>query len=383
MKRQTKLNVAVVGLSFGSAFVPVYKVHPHVGKLVICDTDPEILKAAGDTFGVPARYGSLEQVLADPSIDAVHLITPIPQHDKQCVQVLEAGKHCACTVPMAITLEGIRKIIDAAKRSGKNYMMMETSVYTRHYFYASDMLKRGELGNIQFLRGAHYQDMEFWPDYWRGLPPMLYSTHAIAPLLGLTGRRALKVHCFGSGKMREELKKQYNNPYPIETAIFDLGEDIRAEVTRSLFHTAKMYTESFNVYGDQASFEWQQIEDEDPVIFKMGGKNIDENGTVWRGRKVTFEKIAMPDSGRLLPQEIRGFTVKSKYFDETNPQNSFEAGGGHGGSHPHMVHEFVSSIIEDRKSHIDEITAANWTAAGICAHESAMRDGAEVTVPLF
>lgn len=58
-------------------------------------------------------------------------------------------------------------------------------------------------------------------------------------------------------------------------------------------------------------------------------------------------------------------------------------GGGHHGSHPHLVHEFVSSIIENREPIIDVYTAANWTAAGICAHESAMNGGMEIIIPNF
>ena len=69
-------------------------------------------------------------ILADKKIDAVHLVTPIPLHAEQTVKVLEAGKHCACTVPMATSLEDIRRITDAVRKSGKNYMMMETSLYT-------------------------------------------------------------------------------------------------------------------------------------------------------------------------------------------------------------------------------------------------------------
>jgi hypothetical protein len=56
---------------------------------------------------------------------------------------------------------------------------------------------------------------------------------------------------------------------------------------------------------------------------------------------------------------------------------------GHGGSHPWLVHEFLSSIIEDRPARIDGRTAAAWTAPGICAHESALRDGARIEVPAF
>ncbi len=382
--KSPQMTVALVGLSFGAAFAPIYKLHPGVGKVVLCDQNPEILREVGDAFGIEDRRSSLNEVLKDPLIDAVHLVTPIPLHEEQTLAVLRSGKHCACTVPMATTLDGIRRIIETVRRSGKNYMMMETSVYTKHFLYASAMQRGGEFGRIQFLRGAHYQDMEFWPDYWMGLPPMHYATHAVSPLLALSGRRALRVHCFGSGVMRRALVENYGNPYPIETAIFDLGEDLKAEVTRSLFHTAVLYSESFNVYGEKKTFEWQQVEEEErPLILEMGGKNIDAGGVVWRGQKVRWERMEMPGDSGSLPEAIRRFTVKSRFFDETNPQKSFEAGGGHGGAHPHMVHEFVSSIVENRRPWIDEVTAANWTAPGICAHESAMYGGAEVMIPDF
>lgn len=378
-----KINVALVGLSFGTAFLPIYKDHPEIGEISICDTNPVILKEIGDLFGIYRRFPSLEDILEDNSIDAVHLITPIFDHEEQTIRVLMAGKHCACTVPMATSIEGIRRIIGAVKASGKNYMIMETSVYTRQFLYANEMNSKGQFGKIQFLRGAHYQDMEYWPDYWRGLPPMWYSTHAVAPLLAISGTSGLEVHCYGSGKMREELVENYNNPYPIETAIFDLGEGLKAEVTRSLFETAKMYSESFHVIGDKSTFEWQQIEEEDPLILTIGGKNIDENGVIWRGKKVAYQKAKMPEFHARLPEPIRKYTIKGKYYDETNPQNSIEAGGGHGGAHPYMVHEFVSSILENRKPWCDEIAGANWTAPGICAHVSAMNHGMRVEIPQF
>jgi hypothetical protein len=56
---------------------------------------------------------------------------------------------------------------------------------------------------------------------------------------------------------------------------------------------------------------------------------------------------------------------------------------GHGGSHPHLVNEFVQSIVEGRTPRIDAVTAADWCAAGICAHESAVRDGEGMIVPRF
>jgi hypothetical protein len=90
----------------------------------------------------------------------------------------------------------------------------------------------------------------------------------------------------------------------------------------------------------------------------------------------------VPDYAHRLPAEIREFTGHGVY-DENNPHLSFIQGAGHGGSHPHLAHEFISSIVERREPAINAITSAYWTAAGICAHESAMKDGEGVYLPTF
>ena len=369
------LGVAVAGLGFGAEFVPIYLDHPDVSVTAICDSDPERVRAASQRFGVRRCFSRIEDALDDPEITAVHLVTGIPDHARQTVAVLESGRHCACTVPMAVSLDDLRAIVAARRRSGRNYMMMETAVYTRQFLYVRELHAAGEFGRLQFLRGAHYQDMEGWPPYWAGLPPMWYATHAVSPLLALAGARAVKVHCLGSGRMCPELERPYGNPFPIETAVFELaGDRLCAEVTRSLFHCARPYMESFTVYGTDACYEWQ-MEHEPPVLFRRH-REVD-------GRQVGgMEREAPPDRVDGLPEPIRRYTRRFVY-GEDEKHLSFEQGGGHHGSHPHLVHEFVRSIVEERPPAIDAVTAADWTAAGICAHESAMAGGREVAVPDF
>lgn len=380
MAVEKKINVGLVGLGFGAEFAPIFLHHPQVESLTICDSDAKVLEFVGDRFQAANRVTDLGQILDNDDIDAVHLVSPIPLHAEQTIAVLRAGKHCACTVPMATSIEDLNAILAAQRESGKIYMGMETAVYTRRFMYAQQMLKNGEIGRIQFLRGAHYQDMEHWPPYWMGLPPMHYATHAVSPVLALAETQARAVHCFGSGLMRPELRQQYGNPFPIETAIFELDHEpsLAAEITRSLFHTARGYTESFNLYGEKATFEWEQIEEEAPVVFRMTPAAT----AYGRGNEITFERVNAPDRQDLLPKEIARFTQRGVY-DETNAHLSFLQGGGHGGSHPHLVHEFVSSIVEERQPWPDAVTTASWTAAGICAHESAMNGGKRIEIPQF
>ncbi|MBQ2278952.1 MAG: Gfo/Idh/MocA family oxidoreductase [Clostridia bacterium] len=375
-----KLNVALVGLGFGGAFADIYKHHPNVGELTLFDTNTGRLQEFRDHLGGDVKIAeSFEQLLADPSIDAVHLVTPIPLHADQTVAVLESGKHCACTVPMATSLEDIRRITEAKRKSGKNYMMMETTLYTYQYFYAAKMKEEGQFGKIQFFRGSHYQDMANWPDYWMGLPPMWYGTHAIGPMVALSGSRICRVNCFGSGTMEDWLHEQYGNPFPVESALFEFENGLKGEATRSLFECARVYQEGMFVYGSDACFEWGFADGDDPYITTFHAAEQGKRGG-WSEVKVT----PMPNYYADLPEELWRFTVGGNY-DPLNPQESLKkgAGAGHHGSHAHLVHEFVMSCIEERKPWIDEVLGGNITAAGICAHESAMNNGAPVIVPEF
>ena len=361
------VRVGIVGLGFGAEFIPIYQKHPDAEMYAICQRNEESLNQIGDAFGVENRYTSYEDMLADPNIDAIHINTPIPNHAEQSIAALEAGKHVACTVPMATTVDECRAIVEATRAAGKNYMMMETVVYSREFLYVQELVEKGDLGRIQFLRGAHQQEMAGWPGYWEGLPPMHYATHAVSPLLALAGKHADYVMCLGSGKISDELTGKYGSPFAIESALIKLRDsNLAAEITRSLFETARQYVESFDVYGDKLSFEWEQIEGDDPVIH--------------RGEDP--ERVTVPDFAHRLPEGIQRYTTKGVY-DEDNEHLSFKQGSGHGGSHPHLAHEFVRSIVEGRKPAIDEETSANWTCVGICAHESAMQGGARVDLPSF
>ncbi|WP_409344735.1 Gfo/Idh/MocA family protein [Paenibacillus sp. MBLB4367] len=362
------IRMAVVGLGFGAEFIPIYRDHPHAEMAAVCQRNVRKLNEIGDHFGIAKRYASFDELLGDDEIDAVHINTPIPDHAAQSIAALQAGKHVACTVPMATTLEECRAIVAAQKASGKTYMMMETAVYTREFLYVRELAVSGRLGRIQFLRGCHQQEMAGWPGYWEGLPPMHYATHAVSPLLALAGKEAGHVACFGSGRIEERLASKYGSPFAVESALFrQRDSELAMEVTRSLFETSREYVESFDVYADKMSFEWQRLEAESPIVF--AGEE---------GRRVN-----VPDYAHLLPEPIRKYTTEGVYDDAGNEHLSFKQGSGHGGSHPHLAHEFVMSIVEKRRPFPDALMAANWTCAGICAHQSAMRGGAIVDIPRF
>lgn len=367
------MNIAIVGLGFGAEFIPIYQRYPGVQLYAICQRSQDKLDEIGDQFGIDKRYTSYEELLKDPEVDAVHINTPIPLHGQQSIQALKAGKHVACTVPMATTVEECKEIVTLTEETGLTYMMMETVVYAREFLYMKDLYEKGELGKVQFLKASHQQDMDGWPDYWPGLPPMYYATHCVGPVLGLTKGEAETVSCFGSGTIREELHKYYHSPFAVETTHIKIKDsDLTAHVYRSLFDVARQYRESFEVYGSKKSVEWPLIE-HNPLVVHTAKKPEPE----------IPERTECPDFAHLLPEEIQLFTQGGVYDTDEHQHLSFTQGAGHGGSHPHLVHAFMQALLNGQHAYPDSRESANITCVGILAHESAKKGGELIEMPEF
>src|SRR5947207_8691766 len=263
----TRINVAIVGLGFGAEFIPIYQRHPQANMYAICQRTEKKLHAIGDAFGIKQRFAEFKDLLKDPNVDIVHINSPIPDHGWQSIAALKAGKHVSCTVPMATNLAECKQIVDLVKKTGLKYMMAETVVYAREYLFMKELLDTGKLGKLQFVQASHQQDMDGWPNYWPGLPPMWYATHCVGPVAGLIGKPAEYVSCFGSGTIRKNLIKKYGSPFAVETAhIKFCGSDVSARIIRSLFDTARQYRASIDVYGSKASVEWPLVEHEPLVM---------------------------------------------------------------------------------------------------------------------
>jgi len=364
-----KVNVAMIGLGFGAEFIPIYQRHPNAHVYAICQRNTEKLNEVGDRFGIEKRYTQFADVLKDPNVDFVHINSPIPDHAWMSIEALKAGKNVMCTVPMATTIDECRQICELVRKTGLKYMMAETVVYSREFLFIKDMYTKGELGKIQHLAASHPQDMDGWPEYWERMIPMHYATHVVSPCLGLLDGRAEYVSCFGSGTVRDEIARKSGNTFAVETCHIKVKDsDVTAHIWRFLYDVARQYRESFDVYGTKKSFEWTLVEGEPHVIH-----------TAKKPEPEIASKIEVPDFAHLLPEPIRMFTKTIQDADHL----SFIQGGGHGGSHPHLVNEFVSALVEDRDPWPNATLSANWTCVGICAHESALKGGEIVRLPEF
>ncbi len=368
-----KVSVAIVGLGFGAEFIPIYQKHPNANLVAVCQRTKSKLDEVADAFKIPKRYTEYADLLKDPSIDMVHINSPIPDHGPQSIAALKAGKHVMCTVPMATSLDDCKQIVELVQKTGLKYMMAETVVYAREFLFCKEMYDKGELGKIQFIQASHQQDMDGWPNYWPGLPPMWYATHCVGPCLALTRHDAEYVSCFGSGTIRPELVSKYNSPFAVETAHIKLrNSDLTARIIRSLFDVARQYRESIDVYGTKKSFEWTLVEHQDHILH-----------TAKKPEPEIPEKVKSPDYAKLLPPEIQRFTTKGVYDTDEHQHLSFIQGAGHGGSHPHLVHEMLTALVAGRDPYPNAKQSANWTGVGLCAHQSALKGGEIVRLPEF
>jgi len=364
---EKKFKVAIIGLGFGAEFIPIYQNHPLAEMYAICQRNKEHLDKIGETFGIKKRYSNFEDVLADPEVDFVHINSPIPDHAAMSLAALQVGKHVMCTVPMATTVEECRQIVELVKKTKLKYMMAETVVYSREFLFIKEMYRKGELGDIQFMQASHPQDMDGWPEYWQRMIPMHYATHVVSPVLGLVDGCAEYVSCLGSGKVRDEIAEKSGNRFAVESCHIKIKDsDVAAHIWRFLYDTARQYRESFDVYGTKQSFEWALTEGEQHIIH-----------TAKKPEPEIPSRVTVPDYAHLLPEPIRRFTSSIQDAEHL----SFIQGGGHGGSHPHMVNEFLNALNEDRDPWPNAVQSANWTCVGICAHQSAQQGGEIVKLP--
>lgn len=360
------VNIAVVGLRFGAEFVPIYRDHPDIGNIVVADLDQTL----GEPLlgqGATRVADSFEAVLADPSIEAVHIVTPPHLHGPMAIQAMEAGKHVASAIPAALEMKHLHQLVQLQNSTGLNYMMMETAVYYPAALEAAQLLRDGAFGTVTFGRGAHFQDMTDYPSpYFLGFPPHHNITHAIGPLLVMLDAATTSVRCLGSGWLPDDMAKNWGNPYPFETAIFELADSpVALEVSRSMSHFAHTGVEGFALYGDRLGYEALSFTN-DPVRYEWTPEN-----------RHPLPKTAKPgDFSHLLPEPLRDWGRGDRGAEGWQKSPYW-------GALAHLVNEFISSIVERRRPVLDAVRGAEMTAAGIAAHDSAMRGGAIVEVPLF
>jgi len=365
-----RLRLGVVGGRFGATFQ--FHEHPQCVVVAVSDLRPERRAALQKVYRCNQAYDSLEQLLQDARIEAVFLATPAPDHVRHTLQALRAGKHVLCAVPAAMTLDECSELRDAVRKSGLTYMMAETSHWQQATISARQFFRHGKFGSIYNTESMyHHAGLEaLWvengkPTWRHGFPPMHYPTHCTAHLISVTGERLTEVSCLGWGDGDPLLQgNPYNNPFWNETAQFrtNRGNTMQVQVW---WRGAHRGGERAQYYGDKMSFFFPHPNGIGAVVVRAGQQTEKDSGGFER-QLPAFENYAIPEWWKtdLLPEPLR--------------HNS-----GHEGSHTFITHEFVDAIIHQRRPAVDVAEAIAYTAPGIVAHQSALKDGERLKIPSF
>jgi len=382
------ISIGLVGLGdFGRGFADFFKSHPLVDRIALCDREPERVERFAkkeswqDKFDPKDAYDSLDAI-CESDLDALVIITQPWLHAPQCIQAMESGKHVYSAVPIISVPDGDEildwcdKLVEACKRTGLHYMLGETTYFRPQTMYCRRKAAEGAFGHFVHSEGEYLHDVDARCNLrqvskrrgaskagqeWKELSkqyvergvrsgPMHYPTHSTGGPISVMRAHAVKVSAWG-------YKHRDNDPYftgPLsgfsnEIALFQMsnGATMRICECREIGHTSR---EMFRVYGTKASFEgdaWFTNQDRMPL---------------------TIQEMRDP-----LPPEVEAAFVACR-----GDKGIY---GGHGGSHPFLVHEFVDAIANGRTPAINVWEAARYMAAGVMAHKSALKEGEILDVP--
>jgi predicted dehydrogenase len=392
------IRVGMIGVgSFAQSFIPLFKAHPSVDEIALCDTDAAKLAENAARYDIEKTYPSLDALCDAGDMDAVAIITQNWMHAEQAIQALEAGLDVYSAVPTGVTVDEIERLVRTVERTGKLYMLGETSYYYPETIYCRDRYSEGAFGDIVYSEAEYYHDFDHglyevfkWRggERWRefaGSPPMHYPTHSTSMVVSATGAYMTHVSCQGvvdtnaDGLFKADANL-WGNTFSNESALFRMsdGSACRINESRRIGHPGAV---RMCLYGTDAGFEenvagarWVTKDGDATVVLddllKCGDVPVESDES-----RVGMEVVTSDDGTH------RG--VAGVHSLDRLPKEFVGLPNGHNGSHQFLVDDFVTSCWNSTTPPNDVYAAARYALPGIVAHESAMQGGVLLEVPDF
>ncbi len=389
------IRVGMVGVgAFAQSFIPLFKAHPWVDEVILCDLDAEKLRRNAEKHGIERTCPSLDE-LCRTEVDAVVIITQHWLHAPQAIRALRAGKHVYSAVPTGVTVEEIVDLVRTVEETGKIYMLGETSYYYPEVIYCRQQYARGAFGHVVYGEAEYYHDWDHglydvakWRGgerwlWYAGTPPMYYPTHSISAIVSVTGAHMTHVSCQGfvdradDGIYRPEVN-MWGNVFSNQSALFKMsdGSICRINEFRRVGHPG---TVRLSLWGTEGSFEhnaagavWLTKRQEEMVrlddLLACTGVPAQTGPTAEGMDRVTAADGTHLGVSRLHPVERL-------------PKEFIGLPNGHCGSHQFLVDDFVRACVEGRTPPNNVWQAARYCIPGLIAHESAKRGGALLEIP--
>ncbi len=188
MERIVKVGIIGCGGIANGKHMPSLKKLPNVQMVAFCDLVLERAEKAKENFGTPDAkvYTDYRELLKDPEIEVVHVLTPNREHAQLSIDALYAGKHVMCEKPMAKTAEDAKRMVEAAKATGKKLTIGYQHRQKASAINAKQRIENGELGEIYYAnclatrrRGTPNWGVFLDEDAQGGGPVIDIATHSL------------------------------------------------------------------------------------------------------------------------------------------------------------------------------------------------------------
>jgi len=165
----------------------------------LCDADPERCRTLSSTLPTARLTGEIDDLLADPDLDAVVLATPVPTHANLAERVLRAGKHCFVEKPLAQSVADAERAVAAADESGCILMVGHLLEYHPGVARLKELVTSGELGDLHYVYSQRLNLGKLRAD-----ENALWSlgAHDVSVLLHLLDEEPTEVDARGASYMR-------------------------------------------------------------------------------------------------------------------------------------------------------------------------------------
>lgn len=396
------ISLGLVGLgSFGRAFAELFRSHPLVDRVALCDREPDRMEVFAqkeswrDKFDPRDQYASLDDICRS-DLDALVIITQPWLHAPQCIQAMESGKHVYSAVPIISVPDGdeildwCNRLVETCRRTGMYYMLGETTYYRPSAMFCRRKAAEGAFGDFVYAEGEYFHDVDAscnlrevskaranskagqeWQEVARqyrerGVEsgPMHYPTHSTSGPVCAMQTRALKVTGYGyRNRNGDEFFGDGNISNEVALFRMENGATVRICEFRELAGSIAE-SETFRIIGTRGTYAEN--------TWKENFRDGPGSARPLEVTKVTNEEMRDP-----LPADVVSAYKKVLGVDE---ESDFVP-AGHGGSHPYLVNEFVQAVAGDRQPAINVWQAVRYMAMGVMGHKSAMRDGETLEVP--
>ena len=393
------LQIGMVGVgSFAQSFIPLFRAHPLVERVILCDLDADKLQENSEKHGIPDTCSSLDD-LCDLDVDAAAIITQNWLHAPQAAQVLRAGKHAYSAVPTGLTVVEIEGLVRTVEETGGIYMIGETSTYYPAVVYCRQRFAEGAFGDIVYGEAEYYHDWDHglyevmkWRggDDWlryAGGPPMHYPTHSTSEIISVTGAHMTHVSCQGFVDTAEDGiygpdANLWGNSFSNEAGLFRMsdGSCCRINEFRRIGHPG---TVRMSLWGTSGSFE----DSSSGAIWVTKDRNESvrlDDALSCKGVPVKPAESKNPGMEVVTSQDGTHLGMSSIHPVERLPAEFVGMPSGHAGSHQFLVDDFLKACAKGKTPEMNHVwDAARYALPGIVAHESAVKGGELMEVPDF